>query len=136
MRPFLAALALPAAAAFAPRLSAFGGGASLSADAAAARTSPLRASLEAILFDCDGVLADTERDGHRPAFNIAFKENGIAEEWGEERYGKLLEVGGGKERMTAHWVSIAYLVSFARCTLPSVATVICLVHRLQIHVLE
>ncbi|KAL9186718.1 hypothetical protein ACHAXT_005956 [Thalassiosira profunda] len=108
MRPFLAALALPAAAAFAPRLSAFGGGASLGADAAAARLSPLRASLDAILFDCDGVLADTERDGHRPAFNIAFKENGISEEWGEERYGKLLEVGGGKERMTAHWNEVGW----------------------------
>lgn len=67
-------------------------------------------SLEAILFDCDGVLADTERDGHRLAFNIAFKENGIDEEWGEERYGKLLEVGGGKERMTAHWVSYSYII--------------------------
>ena len=63
------------------------------------------ASLEAILFDCDGVLADTERDGHRISFNIAFQENGINENWDEKRYGKLLEVGGGKERMTAHWVS-------------------------------
>lgn len=63
------------------------------------------ASLEAILFDCDGVLADTERDGHRISFNIAFQENGINESWDEKRYGKLLEVGGGKERMTAHWVS-------------------------------
>ena len=62
-------------------------------------------SLEAILFDCDGVLADTERDGHRISFNIAFQENGIDESWDEQRYGKLLEVGGGKERMTAHWVS-------------------------------
>ena len=62
--------------------------------------------LEAILFDCDGVLADTERDGHRLAFNIAFKDNGIDESWDEARYGKLLEVGGGKERMTAHWVSV------------------------------
>lgn len=62
--------------------------------------------LEAILFDCDGVLADTERDGHRLAFNIAFKDNDIDESWDEARYGKLLEVGGGKERMTAHWVSV------------------------------
>lgn len=28
---------------------------------------------QALIFDCDGVLADTERDGHRPAFNSAFK---------------------------------------------------------------
>ena len=66
-------------------------------------------SLEAILFDCDGVLADTERDGHRISFNIAFGENGIDESWDEQRYGKLLEVGGGKERMTAHWVSFEYV---------------------------
>lgn len=64
--------------------------------------------LEAILFDCDGVLADTERDGHRPAFNIAFKNNNIDEEWGVERYGKLLEIGGGKERMTAHWNEVGW----------------------------
>mmetsp|Transcript_16474 Transcript_16474/g.23433 ORF Transcript_16474/g.23433 Transcript_16474/m.23433 type:complete len:279 (+) Transcript_16474:2-838(+) len=68
----------------------------------------LRASLEAILFDCDGVLADTERDGHRPAFNRAFDQNGIKEEWGVELYGKLLEVGGGKERMTAHWNDVGW----------------------------
>ena len=68
-------------------------------------------SLEAILFDCDGVLADTERDGHRISFNIAFDENGIKESWDEQRYGKLLEVGGGKERMTAHWVSVIVLCS-------------------------
>lgn len=66
-------------------------------------------SLEAILFDCDGVIADTERDGHRISFNIAFQENGIDETWDEQRYGKLLEVGGGKERMTAHWVSYRLL---------------------------
>ena len=65
-------------------------------------------TLEAILFDCDGVLADTERDGHRPAFNRAFQNNGIDEEWGVERYGKLLEVGGGKERMTAHWNEVGW----------------------------
>ena len=71
-------------------------------------TSALSAALEAILFDCDGVLADTERDGHRPAFNRAFKENGIDEDWGVDRYGVLLEVGGGKERMTAHWNEVGW----------------------------
>lgn len=65
-------------------------------------------SLEAILFDCDGVLADTERDGHRPAFNQAFRNNNINEEWDVERYGKLLEIGGGKERMTAHWNEVGW----------------------------
>eukprot|EP00571_Detonula_confervacea_P015216 CAMPEP_0172297656 /NCGR_PEP_ID=MMETSP1058-20130122/591_1 /TAXON_ID=83371 /ORGANISM="Detonula confervacea, Strain CCMP 353" /LENGTH=304 /DNA_ID=CAMNT_0013006829 /DNA_START=13 /DNA_END=927 /DNA_ORIENTATION=+ len=66
------------------------------------------ANLDAILFDCDGVLADTEPDGHRVAFNIAFQESAINEEWSEERYGKLLEVGGGKERMTAHWNEVGW----------------------------
>ena len=62
----------------------------------------------ALLFDCDGVLADTERDGHRPAFNLAFKQKGIECEWDVELYGKLLEVGGGKERMTAHWNKVGW----------------------------
>ncbi|ACI64767.1 possibly a phosphatase from the CbbY protein family [Thalassiosira pseudonana CCMP1335] len=65
-------------------------------------------NLEAILFDCDGVLADTERDGHRLAFNRAFQLNSIDESWSEQRYGKLLEVGGGKERMTAHWNEVGW----------------------------
>lgn len=56
----------------------------------------------------DGVLADTERDGHRPAFNIAFEENDLKTEWNVERYGKLLETGGGKERMTAHWNEVGW----------------------------
>jgi HAD superfamily hydrolase (TIGR01509 family) len=64
--------------------------------------------LEAILWDMDGVLADTERDGHRPAFNQAFAENKLDCVWDVERYGKLLEVGGGKERMTAHWNEVGW----------------------------
>ena len=64
--------------------------------------------LEAILFDCDGVLADTERDGHRLAFNRAFANSLIDEEWSIERYGKLLETGGGKERMIAHWDEVGF----------------------------
>lgn len=61
------------------------------------------AKLDALLFDCDGVLADTERDAHRVAFNMAFKERGLTDEWSETQYGVLLETGGGKERMTAYW---------------------------------
>lgn len=57
----------------------------------------------ALLFDCDGVLVDTERDGHRPAFNRAFKEAGLDHEWGVDLYGELLEIGGGKERMTHYF---------------------------------
>ncbi len=55
--------------------------------------------LKAILFDCDGVLVDTERDGHRVAFNQAFAEKGLGIEWSVELYGKLLKIAGGKERM-------------------------------------
>lgn len=56
--------------------------------------------LEAILFDVDGTLADTEKDGHRVAFNMAFAEAGLDWQWDEALYGKLLAVTGGKERMT------------------------------------
>jgi HAD superfamily hydrolase (TIGR01509 family) len=56
-------------------------------------------------------LADTERDGHRPAFNQAFAENNLDLVWGVDRYGVLLEVGGGKERMTAHWNEVGWPTS-------------------------
>ncbi|MGZ3246644.1 MAG: HAD-IA family hydrolase [Croceibacterium sp.] len=59
--------------------------------------------LKAIIFDCDGVLVDTERDGHRVGFNRAFKEFGIDAEWDVPLYGKLLQVAGGKERMRAYF---------------------------------
>lgn len=55
--------------------------------------------LEALLFDVDGTLADTEKDGHRLAFNMAFKEAGLDWHWDEALYGDLLVVTGGKERM-------------------------------------
>ncbi len=55
--------------------------------------------LQALIFDCDGVLVDTERDGHRVAFNQAFAAKGLDAEWDVALYGDLLEVTGGKERM-------------------------------------
>jgi HAD superfamily hydrolase (TIGR01509 family) len=55
--------------------------------------------IEALIFDCDGVLVDTERDGHRVAFNRAFKKKGIEAEWSVEEYGELVKIAGGKERM-------------------------------------
>lgn len=55
--------------------------------------------LPALIFDCDGVLVDTERDGHRVAFNIAFAKKGLNIEWDVQLYGDLLKVAGGKERM-------------------------------------
>jgi HAD superfamily hydrolase (TIGR01509 family) len=55
----------------------------------------------ALVFDCDGVLADTERDGHRLAFNQTFREFGLPVEWSEEEYGRKLQIAGGKERMAS-----------------------------------
>lgn len=55
--------------------------------------------LQALIFDVDGTLADTERDGHRPAFNAAFADAGLPWHWDEALYGELLEVTGGKERI-------------------------------------
>ena len=56
-------------------------------------------TLNALLFDVGGTPADTERDGHRPAFNQAFKDAGLDWHWDVALYGKLLAVTGGKERM-------------------------------------
>jgi HAD superfamily hydrolase (TIGR01509 family) len=54
-----------------------------------------------LLLDCDGVLADTELDGHLPAFNEAFRALGLSVSWTPEQYRVLLRVGGGKERLAA-----------------------------------
>lgn len=55
--------------------------------------------LKALIFDVDGTLSDTERDGHRPAFNLAFAEAGLDWHWDVALYGELLAVTGGKERI-------------------------------------
>ena len=55
--------------------------------------------IKAIFFDQDGVIIDTEKDGHRVAFNETFKEFGYDFRWDVEKYHELLEVSGGKERM-------------------------------------
>lgn len=55
--------------------------------------------LNALIFDVDGTLADTERDGHRVAFNRAFADAGLDWVWSIELYGSLLSVTGGKERI-------------------------------------
>ena len=60
------------------------------------------AVIKALILDCDGVLADTEKDGHLVAFNLAFDDLGLPFRWDEETYGKLLRVGGGKERFAAY----------------------------------
>ncbi len=57
--------------------------------------------MSALIFDCDGVLADTERYGHLPSFNQTFEEFGLPFRWSEEEYGRKLAIGGGKERMAS-----------------------------------
>jgi HAD superfamily hydrolase (TIGR01509 family) len=59
-------------------------------------------TLQALIFDVDGTLADTERDGHRVAFNRAFQQAGLDWDWSVELYGELLAVTGGKERMALY----------------------------------
>lgn len=55
--------------------------------------------LRALLWDVDGTVAETERDGHRIAFNTAFAELGLPWRWNVPRYGELLRVTGGRERL-------------------------------------
>ena len=60
--------------------------------------------LKCLLWDVDGTLADTERDGHRIAFNKAFDEADIDRQWDVPTYGELLAVTGGKERIHHDYV--------------------------------
>ena len=62
-------------------------------------------SLQALIFDVDGTLADTE-SAHRAAFNDAFKEFGLDWHWSEALYTKLLDISGGKERILHYWRSV------------------------------
>jgi len=59
--------------------------------------------MKALIFDCDGVLVDTEKDGHRVAFNATFREFGLDDDWDVPYYGELLQIAGGKERMRHHF---------------------------------
>ncbi len=63
--------------------------------------------LKAFIFDVDGTLADTEKDGHRVAFNRAFKEAELDWHWSVDEYGDLLSVTGGKERIH-HFLSLQH----------------------------
>jgi HAD superfamily hydrolase (TIGR01509 family) len=54
-----------------------------------------------LIFDCDGVLADTELHGHLAAFNQMWKQLGIRWQWSPEQYAEKLKIGGGKERMAS-----------------------------------
>jgi HAD superfamily hydrolase (TIGR01509 family) len=55
--------------------------------------------LRSILWDVDGTLAETERDGHLKAFNQAFETLSVPWRWSEQHYGELLAVAGGRERL-------------------------------------
>lgn len=55
--------------------------------------------MQAVIFDVDGTLVDSERDGHRVAFNLAFEEFGLPHRWDVEPYGRLLDVTGGQRRL-------------------------------------
>jgi HAD superfamily hydrolase (TIGR01509 family) len=55
--------------------------------------------LRAVIFDVDGTLADTERDGHRVAFNETFQAAGLKYRWSVDEYGELLTTAGGRQRI-------------------------------------
>lgn len=61
------------------------------------------AKIKAFFFDQDGVIIDTEKDGHRVAFNRTFRKHGLEFEWSVDEYHELLQISGGKERM-AHYL--------------------------------
>lgn len=61
--------------------------------------------LQALIFDVDGTLADTE-ETHRAAFNQAFEELGLHWNWSRPTYAHLLETTGGKERLAAYASSL------------------------------
>ena len=57
--------------------------------------------MTALVLDCDGVLADTERYGHLPAFNATFEHFDLPVRWDQDEYGRRLAIGGGKERLAS-----------------------------------
>lgn len=75
--------------------------------------------LEAIIFDVDGTLAETE-ELHRAAFNRAFAEHGLAWRWSSRRYATLLSTTGGRERIARHMAEIG---------LPLDPTLVTILHR-------
>lgn len=68
----------------------------------------------ALIFDCDGVLGDTEPDGHLVAFNRMWKKLGVPWQWSKAQYGVKLKIGGGKERMA----SLFHDADFCACFRP------------------
>ncbi|MCX6376945.1 MAG: HAD-IA family hydrolase [Armatimonadetes bacterium] len=72
-----------------------------------------------LVFDCDGVLADTERFGHLPAFNQMWRELGVPWQWSADQYGEKLRIGGGKERMLSLFDDPEFLTAWPQA--PSAA---------------
>jgi HAD superfamily hydrolase (TIGR01509 family) len=66
-----------------------------------------------LILDCDGVLGDTERHGHLPAFNAMWTELGVPWRWSAEEYGRKLKIGGGKERMASLFAEPEFCEVFA-----------------------
>ena len=58
--------------------------------------------LQAVIFDVDGTLVDSERHGHRVAFNRAFEAFDLPYEWDEDLYGELLHTTGGQRRIDGY----------------------------------
>lgn len=61
--------------------------------------------MQAVIFDVDGTLVDSERHGHRIAFNMAFEAFGLPYQWDEEEYGRLLRTTGGQRRIDGYLAS-------------------------------
>lgn len=62
----------------------------------------MRARWQAVVFDVDGTLVDSERDGHRVAFNATFEAHGLPYRWDVAEYGRLLAVTGGRRRIAGY----------------------------------
>ncbi len=76
--------------------------------------------LRALIWDVDGTLAETERDGHLPAFNEAFAAAGLPWHWDEATYADLLRIAGGKERMLHWWQRVDPAAAAATEALPRI----------------
>lgn len=81
--------------------------------------------MPALIFDCDGVLADTEKDGHLRAFNQTFEHFNLPVHWTVSDYTEKLKIGGGKERLksllTSEFISKAKLAADPKVQAAAVA---------------
>ena len=83
---------------------------------------PSRVRLGAVVFDVDGTLVDSDRHGHRVAFNEAFVAAGRSDHWSEAQYGKLLRIAGGRQRLASYLVGTGLSAAEADCRSPSRCT--------------